>query len=201
MPTTLDQHPLPPPPVKFAVKDTLPGAKVQAAVGDGTHDFAPHHLRSAAGLRCRSAAGLRCRSAAGLRCRSAAGLRCPLQVRAGGPVLSSRTPPRKRSPGCWDGDSAGVLTGAVVQPAQRPASSLINTLAVMCIADTRISALFVVYHTRAPDGRGPAGDRPRPEQPQLNPTLAAEDESCCGSARRYCTGKASRQQGAMNRSS
>jgi hypothetical protein len=52
-----------------------------------------------------------------------------------------------------------------------------------------------------PDGRGHCGHRPRPEQPQLNPTSEAGCESCCGSARRYCAGKASRAQDATNGSS
>jgi hypothetical protein len=40
----LDQHPFPPPPVKFAVEDPLPRAKVESAVGHGDDDFAPHDL-------------------------------------------------------------------------------------------------------------------------------------------------------------
>ncbi len=67
----------------------------------------------------------------------------------------------------------------------------------MCIADTRVNTLFIIYHSHAPDGRGPGGHRPRSEQPQPNPTSTAENESCWGSARRYCTGKASRQHSAM----
>jgi hypothetical protein len=54
-----------------------------------------------------------------------------------------------------------------VQLAQRPASSLMNTLAVMCIAATRVSTLFTIYHSHTPGGRGPGGNRPRPEQSQL----------------------------------
>jgi hypothetical protein len=38
-------------------------------------------------------------------------------------------------------------------------------------AFTRGSALFVVYHSHASDGRGPGGNGPRPEQPQLNPSM------------------------------
>ena len=34
-----------------------------------------------------------------------------------------------------------------------------------------ISSSFVVYGFRPPAGRGPGGNRPRPEQPQLNPTF------------------------------
>ena len=52
---------------------------------------------------------------------------------------------------------------------------------------SRVNALFIIYHSHAPDGRGPGGHRPRPEQPQLKPTSTAENESCCGSTRRYCT--------------
>jgi hypothetical protein len=40
----LDQHPLPPPAVKFAVEDPLPGAKIEPAVGHRNHNFAAHHL-------------------------------------------------------------------------------------------------------------------------------------------------------------
>jgi hypothetical protein len=36
-------------------------------------------------------------------------------------------------------------------------------------------------------------------QPQLNPTSTAEYECCCGAACRFCTGKASTQQGAVHR--
>ena len=44
MPTALDQHPLAPPPVKLPVKDPLPGAKIEAAVGHRDHHFAAHAL-------------------------------------------------------------------------------------------------------------------------------------------------------------
>jgi hypothetical protein len=40
---------------------------------------------------------------------------------------------------------------------------------VHCMASTGTSAFLVVYHSHTPDGRGPSGDRPRPEQPQLPP--------------------------------
>ena len=99
------------------------------------------------------------------------------------------------------------LTGAVVQPAQRPASSLMNTLAVMCgstlhcMAFTRTSALLETYHTHTPDGRGHCCIRSRPEQPQLNPASTAENESCYASARRDCTVEASRQQDTFDGSS
>ena len=44
LPYDLDQHPLPPPPVKFAVEDPLPRAKIEAAIGH-RHDYlAPHDL-------------------------------------------------------------------------------------------------------------------------------------------------------------
>jgi hypothetical protein len=48
-----------------------------------------------------------------------------------------------------------------------------NTPAVMCgstvhcMALTRVNLLLVVYDFRPSAGRGPGGDRPRPEQPQL----------------------------------
>jgi hypothetical protein len=64
-----------------------------------------------------------------------------------------------------------VLAGAVVQPAQRPASSLMEMRGMIFTAFTTVSPLFVIYHTHAPAGRGPGGHRPRPEQPQLNPAL------------------------------
>ena len=72
---------------------------------------------------------------------------------------------------------------------------------VHCLARTRVSALLVVYCFRPSAGRGNNGHRPRPEQPQLNSTSTAGSECCCGSARRYCTGEANRQQGGMNGSS
>jgi hypothetical protein len=67
------------------------------------------------------------------------------------------------------------LAGAVVQPAQRPALSLMNTLTakcgdpVHCRAFKRTSALLVVYHTHTTDGRGHCSHGPRPEQSQLDP--------------------------------
>jgi hypothetical protein len=64
-------------------------------------------------------------------------------------------------------------------------------------AFTRVSPLFIIYHSHAPDGRSHCGNRPRSEQPQLNPTPMRENESYCGPARRYCTGTASRWQAAM----
>jgi hypothetical protein len=74
----------------------------------------------------------------------------------------------------------------------------------MCIPFTRVSLLFIVYqvcYSHAPAGRGPVCNRPRPERPQLNPSSTAENECCCGSAHRQCTGKANRQQDAMKGSS
>ena len=55
--------------------------------------------------------------------------------------------------------------------------------------------------SHTPDSRGPGGDRPRTEQPQLNPASMVEDEWRCGSAGRYCTVETSRRQGATNGSS
>ena len=54
----LDQHPLPPPAVKFPVKDPLPGAKVQAAVGHRDHHFAAHHAQLVDAFRFRCASAL-----------------------------------------------------------------------------------------------------------------------------------------------
>ena len=38
------------------------------------------------------------------------------------------------------------------------------------MAFTRVSTLFIIYHFRTPDGRGPGGDRSRPEESQLSLT-------------------------------
>jgi hypothetical protein len=46
-----------------------------------------------------------------------------------------------------------------------------NTEAVMCMAFTRVNALFIIYHSHTTDGRGHRGHRPRPEQAQLNQLL------------------------------
>jgi hypothetical protein len=54
-----------------------------------------------------------------------------------------------------------LLAGAIVQPAWRPASSLINTDAAMCMADTRVNPVFIVYHSHTAKRRGPVGHRPR----------------------------------------
>jgi hypothetical protein len=37
-------------------------------------------------------------------------------------------------------------------------------------AFTRVNTLFIIYHSHAPDGRGPGGDRSRPEESQLSLT-------------------------------
>jgi hypothetical protein len=55
---------------------------------------------------------------------------------------------------------------------------------------SRVNALFIIYHSHAPDGRGHWGNMPRPEQLQLTPTLTADYESCRGSACRYYPGTA-----------
>ena len=47
---------------------------------------------------------------------------------------------------------------------------------VMCIADARVSPRFIIYHSHAPDGRGPGSHRPRPEQSHLSLTLAIGNE-------------------------
>jgi hypothetical protein len=115
----------------------------------------------------------------------------PLQVRIGIPVPTSGT---------------GVLSRPVVPPvlgpaASGPAASLMGMRGVMFMAFTRVNPLFVVYRFRSPASRGHCCDRSRPEQPQLSSTSTAENECCCGSARRYCTGETSRQQGVRSRSS
>jgi hypothetical protein len=40
----LDQHPLPAPSIELAVKDLLPGAEIEATIGDRHHHFSPHDL-------------------------------------------------------------------------------------------------------------------------------------------------------------
>jgi hypothetical protein len=77
----------------------------------------------------------------------------------------------RQAPVPWSG--TGVLACPVVPPVLGPASSLINTLAVMCIAATRANPLIIMYHTHTPAGRGLGGNRPRPEQSQLNPASTA----------------------------
>jgi hypothetical protein len=101
---------------------------------------------------------------------------------------------------------SGHLAGAVVQPALGPAASgpaalLMEMRGMMFMAFARVNTLFIIYRFRTPAERGPGGHRPRPEQAQLNPASTAEAEPCCGSVRRHCTGRASRQQGVMNGSS
>jgi hypothetical protein len=49
-----DQHPFPPPPVD-SIEDSLPGAKIETAVGDGDHGFAAHNAQLVAVLRFRCA--------------------------------------------------------------------------------------------------------------------------------------------------
>jgi hypothetical protein len=85
------------------------------------------------------------------------------------------------------------LAGAVVPPvlgpaASGPASSLMKTLAVVCCAFTRVNTLFIIYHSHTRDGRGPGGDRPRPEQAQLNPTSTAllADDVLAKASRQLC---------------
>jgi hypothetical protein len=64
VPVTLDQHSLPPPAVKFAVKDPLPRAKMKAAVGHRNHRCASGPMIcevqpvSAARFRCALALSL-----------------------------------------------------------------------------------------------------------------------------------------------
>ena len=61
----------------------------------------------------------------------------------------------------------GVLTCAVVRPAQRPASSLMEVWGVMFRALTRVNPLFIIYHSHTPAGRGAGGNRPRPDETLL----------------------------------
>jgi len=95
------------------------------------------------------------------------------------------------------GSGTGVLAGAVVQPTYWSASSLMEMWGVMFRALSRVNPLFIIYRSHTTDCRGHCGHRPCPEQPQLNPTCTAENESCCGAARLCCTSKASRQQSTM----
>ena len=44
LPNDLHQHPLPPPPIELAVEDLLPGAEVEAVVGDRHDHLAAHDL-------------------------------------------------------------------------------------------------------------------------------------------------------------
>jgi len=83
---------------------------------------------------------------------------------------------------------SGHLAGAVVQPALGPAASgpaalLMEMRGMMFMAFARVSPLFIIYRSHTAERRGPCGNRPRPEQPQLNPTSKGENESSCGSAR------------------
>ena len=163
-------------PFRLALEDPLPGAEDFGELGEaGQTAVCDGNHRCASRPTTRNTASC-----------------VPLQVRVGqacrrqAPVPTSRT---------------GVLSGPIVHPAQGPASSLMNTLAVMFLAFTRVNALFIIYYSHTTDCRGHCGHRPRPEQPQLNPTFTGENESCCGSAYRYCAGKASRQQGALKGSS
>jgi len=49
---------------------------------------------------------------------------------------------------------------------------------MMFMAFARVSPLFIIYRSHTAERRGPGGNRPRPEQLQLNPASTAEDESC-----------------------
>ena len=49
-----------------------------------------------------------------------------------------------------------------------------------------------------PAGRDHSSHRQCPDQSKLERTSTADNESCCGSVRRYRTGEASRQQGEMD---
>jgi hypothetical protein len=143
-------------PVRVASQDPLPRAKgsggqsetIQTAVGHGGRHFAPHDAQHHAS-------------------RSTSDGRRPSLLTAN-PCPSFRT---------------SILPAAAVQPACGPASSLMNTLAVMrgrtvhCKAFTSVNTLFLVCRSRLRAGRGYCGNRPPPEQAQLNSTSTAEYES------------------------
>jgi hypothetical protein len=176
----LDQHPLPPPAVKTPRPAVPPGLKRSAPTcqrlrraQSSCRDGRWSPLRPPSAPSCATL-----RVAFRFRCASAA---CPFFQDRGLPEAS--------------------LAGAVVQSASGPAASLMKMWGVMFRALSRVNALFIIYRSHTTDCRGHCGHRSRIEQPQLNPTSTTESESCCGSARRYCTGRASRQQGAMNGSS
>jgi hypothetical protein len=69
----------------------------------------------------------------------------------------------------------GVQTPFVVVDAC-PERSDRNTLTVMCCAFKRVNALFIIYRSRPPDGRGHWGNRPRPEQTHLSPNSTIGNE-------------------------
>jgi hypothetical protein len=46
----LDQHPLPPPPVKLPAKDLLPSVKVKPAIGHGDAHLMAHNLAHEVGV-------------------------------------------------------------------------------------------------------------------------------------------------------
>jgi hypothetical protein len=76
---------------------------------------------------------------------------------------------------------SGHLAGAVVQPAlgpaaSGPAASLMKMWGVMFRALSRVSTLFIIHHSHAPDGRGHCGDRSRLEQPHLSPDSTIGNE-------------------------
>jgi len=50
VPYDLDQNALWPPPVEFAVEDSLPRPEVESTVGDGNDDFAAHDLSFVMGV-------------------------------------------------------------------------------------------------------------------------------------------------------
>ena len=49
----LDEHPLPPPPVKRPIKNLLPRPKVEPALRHRHHHLAPHHAQLRVALRFR----------------------------------------------------------------------------------------------------------------------------------------------------
>jgi hypothetical protein len=172
LPDDFDQHPLPPPAVETHGPAVLPGLRRSA----------PRYQR------CRRALGVRSverlvepssrptvtatTTSRPITRNTASSV--PMQVSVGHPVTPFRT---EACP--WQARPVRLCN----RP-PGPASALINTLTVMygctmhCMAFTRVNAFLVVYYSHSPDGRGPTGHRPRPEQPQMNPTSGAENVSC-----------------------
>lgn len=50
LPNHLDEHPLPPLPVKLIIKNMLPRAQMQFAISNGNHHFAAHDLAFVVGV-------------------------------------------------------------------------------------------------------------------------------------------------------
>jgi hypothetical protein len=186
LPDDLDRHPLPATsrPRCLASQGPLPGARIKPAVGHRDRDLAAHHTHRGA---LRSASGARPHGVPALR-----------SGQASPGWLCNRPLGRHGLVGAWGAWRSNHTSQSWSRPRS---SSSTDTAAVMCMADTRFSAVLVGHRTRTTGARGSCGHRPRPEQTQLNPTSTAGHGPCCGAARRSCTGKASSQQEAMDGSS